>query len=66
MQLKLDELIRVQRGAQYALLDLEELSEDELEEVRARYEDMAKKAREKLDREAKEKGSSRRRLPGGR
>jgi low affinity Fe/Cu permease len=56
LQLKLDELIRVQRGAQNALLDLEEFSEDELEEVRARYEDMAKKAREKLDREAKGKG----------
>jgi low affinity Fe/Cu permease len=47
LQLKLDELIRVQGNAQNALLDLEELSEDELEEVRARYEAMAKKARDK-------------------
>lgn len=56
LQLKLDELIRVQRGAQNTLLDLEELSEEELEKVRAGYEDMARKAREKLGQEVKEKG----------
>jgi low affinity Fe/Cu permease len=61
LQLKLDELIRVQHGARNALLDLEELSEDELEEVRARYEEMAKKAREKRDQEVTETDSARRR-----
>jgi low affinity Fe/Cu permease len=61
LQLKLDELIRVQTGAQNALLDLEELGEEELEEMRARYEAMAKKARDKLNKEVKEKGSSSRR-----
>jgi low affinity Fe/Cu permease len=66
LQLKLDELIHVQRGAQDALLDLEELSEDELEKIRARYEEMARKAREKLDKDVKEKGSDRRRPPAGR
>ena len=55
LQLKLDELIRVQGRAQNALLDLEELGEDELEEMRARYEEMAKKARDKIDREKKTK-----------
>jgi low affinity Fe/Cu permease len=55
LQLKLDELIRAQRGAQNTLLDLEELSEDELEEIRSRYEEMARKAREKLDKAVKEK-----------
>jgi low affinity Fe/Cu permease len=61
LQLKLDELIRTQRGAQDTLLDLEELSEDELEELRARYEEMARKARDKIDRGAKAKDSSRHR-----
>lgn len=46
MQIKLDELIRVSRRADDALLDLEELEEAELDALRARYEDMARKARE--------------------
>ena len=66
LQLKLDELIRSQRGAQNTLLDLEELSEEELEEVRSRYEEMAKKARAKLDQDVKEKDSARRRQPAKR
>jgi low affinity Fe/Cu permease len=55
LQLKLDELIRTQRGAHNALLDLEELSEQELEVIRARYEAMAGKARTKLQQQAKER-----------
>lgn len=50
LQIKLDELIRALEGAHNALLDLEELSEKELEEIRARYEDLAAHAREQLDR----------------
>ena len=48
MQIKLDELIRAVESAQNTLLDLEELDEDELDRIRAEYEELAKKAREKL------------------
>jgi low affinity Fe/Cu permease len=47
-QLKLDELIRATEKAHNALLDLEELSEHELDLVRARYEQLAQKARADL------------------
>jgi low affinity Fe/Cu permease len=50
IQLKLDELIRTQPGAHNALLDLEELGEDELERLRAVYEELARQAREQLQR----------------
>ncbi|KRA40105.1 low affinity iron permease family protein [Pseudoxanthomonas sp. Root630] len=46
MQIKLDELIRVSRSANNALLDLEELEEKELDDLRAHYEGMARQARE--------------------
>jgi low affinity Fe/Cu permease len=45
MQVKLDELIRATQGAQNALLDLEELEEDELDRIKAGYEEIAEKAR---------------------
>lgn len=48
MQLKIDELIRTQQHAHNALLDLEELTETELEELRARYEELASTARKNL------------------
>jgi low affinity Fe/Cu permease len=44
MQVKLDELIRVMQGANVELLDLEELEEKELDELRAEYQDIARKA----------------------
>lgn len=43
MQIKLDELIRVTKGARNTLLDLEELEEGELEKVRQDYERLAEK-----------------------
>jgi low affinity Fe/Cu permease len=46
IQLKLDELIRNSEGAHNALLDLEELTEEELERVRKRYSQLAHLARE--------------------
>jgi low affinity Fe/Cu permease len=46
MQIKLDELIRTTQHAHNALLDLEELDEEELDEFRKRYIDIARKARE--------------------
>ena len=45
LQLKLDELIRVTEGAHTVLLDLEELSEDQLEKFRNEYEKIAAQAR---------------------
>ena len=48
MQVKLDELIRVTQGAHIALLDLEELEEDELDAFREKYEALAAEARRRL------------------
>ena len=48
MQVKLDELIRATHGAQNALLDLEELEEEELDRIKAGYEEMAERARGQL------------------
>ena len=50
MQVKLDELIRVTKGAQNALLDLEELEEDELDRIKKGYEEIAERARGELRR----------------
>ena len=47
IQIKLDELIRVTKGHN-ALMDLEELEDDELEKFRQKYEKMAAAARKKL------------------
>jgi low affinity Fe/Cu permease len=49
MQVKLDELIRATKGAHNALLDLEELEEDQLDQFRARYETLACEARNELE-----------------
>ena len=46
LQIKLDELIRVMDDAQNALLDLEEMEEGHLDEIRARYRKLAAAARE--------------------
>jgi low affinity Fe/Cu permease len=54
MQLKLDELIRAVNGAHNGLLDLEELTEKDLERIKARYEALALKAREDLERGLKD------------
>jgi low affinity Fe/Cu permease len=48
LQVKLDELIRTTKGAHNMLLDLEELSEEELEEIRNHYERLAREARDEL------------------
>ena len=48
IQVKLDELIRAIQGAHTALLDLEELEEDELDRIRAHYEQIAERARADL------------------
>ncbi len=48
VQVKLDELIRAIEGAHNALLDLEELEEDELDQIRAKYTHLAEMARKEL------------------
>jgi low affinity Fe/Cu permease len=48
MQIKLDELIRAVESAQNTVLDLEEMDEAELDRIRAEYEELAEKARAKL------------------
>src|SRR5215207_5737091 len=48
MQIKLDELIRAVDSAQNTMLDLEEMDESELDRIRAEYEELAEKARAKL------------------
>ncbi len=45
VQLKLDELIRATKEARNTLLDIEELSEAELDQIKARFERLARKAR---------------------
>jgi low affinity Fe/Cu permease len=51
MQIKLDELIRVTHGHN-ALMDLEELEEDDLEGFRRQYEAMAARARQRIGKDA--------------
>jgi low affinity Fe/Cu permease len=57
IQLKLDELIRATNGAHNALLDLEELTEAELERIRCRYGELARKGREERLRGEKDTDS---------
>lgn len=46
LHLKLDELIRVTKGAHNRLLDLEEMDDEQLERLRIVYERLGQKARE--------------------
>ena len=55
MQVKLDELIHVMKGAQNALLDLEELEEEELDRIRAGYQRIAEQARGELRKGVRER-----------
>jgi low affinity Fe/Cu permease len=58
VQLKLDELIRAVEGAHNALLDLEELTEQDFDLLRARYQALARGAREDLKRGLVDTGTS--------
>ena len=49
LHVKLDELIRSSKGAHNALLDLEELDEEQLDRIRESYERLAQNARECLE-----------------
>lgn len=46
MHLKLDELIRAVRGANNVLIDLENDTEEDLDEIKAKYQEVAEKAKE--------------------
>jgi low affinity Fe/Cu permease len=45
LQLKLDELIRAMKGARNSLLNLEDISDEELEQLRASFNRIAEKAK---------------------
>ena len=57
IQIKLDELIRATQGAHNALLDLEELDEQQLTEHLRRYERLAAEARRRLNKGRIDTGS---------
>ena len=57
IQIKLDELIRATNGAHNALLDLEELEEEALENFRKKYQLLAASARESIVRGDKDTGT---------
>ena len=59
VQVKLDELIRSDGDAHNALMDLEELTEEELMAIKDRYEKLARDAREALQRGKSDTGSPR-------
>lgn len=54
MQIKLDELIRVTKGAHTVLLDLEELDDKHLATIKDCYEAIAAKSREALKKGEKD------------
>jgi low affinity Fe/Cu permease len=57
VQLKLDELIRAIEGAHNGLLDLEELSDEDLARLRAHFEALAHESREDLRRGLRDTGT---------
>ncbi|MCL5994788.1 MAG: low affinity iron permease family protein [Chloroflexi bacterium] len=58
IHIKLDELIRAIKGANNILVDMEEASEEELERMRAYYQQLAHQAKEALERGKKDTGGS--------
>lgn len=57
IQIKLDELIRATKGAHNALLDLEEIEEDALDNFRKKYQGLAAAARKALIEGTEDTGS---------
>jgi low affinity Fe/Cu permease len=58
VQLKLDELIRAINGAHNGLLDVEELSDEDLVRIRGRFEAFARESREDLKRGLRDTGTT--------
>jgi low affinity Fe/Cu permease len=57
LQIKLDELLRITKGAHYALIDLEELTDEELALIKRRYLELAEEGRERLRSGRKDTGA---------
>lgn len=57
VQIKLDELIRATQGAHNAILDLEQLDEEQLKRYLQRYEELAAAARSRLEKGRLDTGS---------
>lgn len=57
IQIKLDELIRAHKGAHNVLLDLEELTQEQLEQIKEKYEKQARIARAALTHGKKDTGA---------
>jgi low affinity Fe/Cu permease len=57
MQLKLDELLRATEWAHNGLLDIEELTEEDLDRLKVGYAELARKAREDLRRGLRDTGT---------
>jgi low affinity Fe/Cu permease len=57
IQIKLDELIRATQGAHNAILDLEQLDDEELRQYLLRYEELAAAARKRLEKGRIDTGS---------
>jgi low affinity Fe/Cu permease len=60
MHLKLDELIRAVHGARNRLMDLEDLTEEELEQLRTRYVKLAEHAKATMENRRSSIGEGRR------
>ena len=58
VQVKLDELIRAVEGAHNALLDLEELTDEELNQLREQYIALARRARADLKKGIRDTGTA--------
>lgn len=59
VQLKLDEVIRALKGAHNELVDIEKLTDVELEKIHKRYEELAKKAKRDIKQGKKDTGTPR-------
>lgn len=58
IQIKLDELIRSHKGGHNALLDLEELTQNQLDSIKKQYETLATEARKELGHGKTDTGTS--------
>jgi low affinity Fe/Cu permease len=57
LQIKIDELIRVTKGAHYALMAIENLTDKEIDAILRRYAELAEKGRRKLREGARDTGA---------
>lgn len=58
VQLKLDEIIRAVEQAQNKIIDAEDLDEEDLEELKVEFQELAEQAREDVEQAIREKTSS--------